>query len=314
MFNVRGISEKLPIISRGIPFIIAQYHPLAFKNLNFSDKASFIRSLLTFKVFITKLFPKEVSYKKDLDWFRINAPGSFDEVVGFTKGGSESYSFTLKVARINEFMGAMPELEFFKDFTRPQKIEINVPGLSIVGLGSDLDNLKNHFIEPPKALIIGFDGIFPGLYHIEKMDFKLSNFNTYNYPTIIEIKMDLLYIPDTIFDKAKVIYNKWVSFLFQTFISDIRNWTMNRQTYQGTALGLFLEFLDSFERSGVFSSAPLIGLFDGLIGDADIESVKLDDLSFFKLLFSTNDPLLANKVGKQFDKILKKGLQFKYSI
>lgn len=311
---IKGVSEKLPILQRGIPFIIAQYHPLAFKGLTFSDKAAFIRSLLTLKVFITKVFPKEVSYKKDLEWFRINVPGSFDEVVGFTKGGSETYSFTLKIARVNEFMGAMPELEFFKDFLKPQKIEIDVPGLSVIGLSSELDNLKHHFIEPPKALIIGLEGIFPGLYNVEKMEFKLSHFNTYNYPTIVEIKFDLSYIPDTIFDKAKVLYNKWVSILFQTFISDIRNWTMGRNTYQGTALGLFIEFLDSFERTGKFSSASLIGLVDGLLGDADVDSVQLDNLAFFKLLFSTQDPFLADKVGKQFDKILKKGLQFKNSI
>ncbi|GIW22493.1 MAG: hypothetical protein KatS3mg068_1500 [Candidatus Sericytochromatia bacterium] len=297
---LKFVSEKLKFLQNGIPLIIAQYHPLAFLNRNIP----FWKSLLTMKIFATKVFPEEVSYEKKMNFFNISSPGMYEQVVGFIKAESDRYKFKLNLARINEFNGVMPEIEFFRGFLKPQKVENDF--LSVLGTGLDQSFRKNSFIEPPKALIIGIDGFLPLLFHVESVDLKFRDYNTYNFPTIAEVNISLVKIPNNLFDTAKESFDKFFEMVFSVFVSDLRNWTVDRKTYQGNVFGLLIEFMDSFERTGI--SSQVINVFNGLFGDSDVNNVDIDEASVLTKIYQlTNDVFLADMVSKKYKDFVKYG-------
>jgi hypothetical protein len=295
-----ALRDRLKLLKQGIPFIIAQYHPLAFDNL----EIPFWKSLLTLKVFATKLFPETVTQKKEMEWFKLNAPGSYIEVNGFVKSGAYEYNFSMNLARVNEFSGITPEINFFKGFLEPQKVENDV--LKILGTGLDQSFRYNSFIEPPKALIIGLTGFFPTLFHVMDIEFELKDFNSYNNPTIGTVKIKLKEIQNSFLSNIKQSFDKFNDLLFSTFVSDLREWTVDRSTYQGNVFGLIMEFLDSFENSGL--SGEIIGIFNGLLTDAGRGTVRVDDGTEVKIYNMTKDIFLANMIKEGFEnKFIKKG-------
>lgn len=308
----RSSNNPLNILKNGIPFIIIQYNPILLSKTQGKTGEKFLLSLVDIflgtKVFITKFFPESVSSKKELSWSELQVPGTYQPFISFSKAGSENYDLSITLARVNEFLGVQPELEFFKDFLRPQA--------QSSWLGSLFENqpsgkfVEDIFIEPPKAMIIGLTGIFPALYIVKSVDFTLRDYNSFNYPTIADVKLSITYLPNPGLDKARIIFEKFIS-NFLGIISSVGILRKNINTYQGTSI--FLEFLNSFEfGKKSFSTSLISGIFEGILGDSEENLLTLEEQLFLiKYIQSGGDTVAAISAMKGLSKIEKKGYRFK---
>ena len=299
-------TTKVKLLQDGLPFVVIQYHPLAFLQNRGWD---IWKALLTSKIFATKVFPEEVSIDKKLEFYESKVPGTYSQLKVFTSAENEKYKFSLTVARVNEIDGVSKEINFFKDFLEPQDIEwafleIVNKGAKLFtdkfSVGIDQSFKKNAFIEPPKALIFGLDGILPSLYHVDSVSFKVKDHNSYNYPTIASIDIELTKIPGTPFERLKESFDNSLDLI----VSDLRDWTYGRSTYQGNYFGLLMQFMDSFEYSGI--SGAIASFIAGVLGDSGKMAVSIESDLFVNLYNMTQDPIFSMSLSKGIENFLRK--------